>query len=124
MGMPKKGSRLFVYNGTTLRWRVQYDRGHWAKGLGTPIRIVVEAAERAGQRLVIDFTGWHRYPADHPLGDPFTPGFVRRLVTAGLAKGWRPELRGLPPIALGQAEVVASGPRSAAPGTPSPDESK
>jgi hypothetical protein len=116
MGMPKKGSRLFVFEGTSLRWRVQYDGGHWAKGLGTPIRIVIEAAERAGQRLVADFTGWHRYPADHPLGEPFTPGFVRRLVVAGLAKGWRPDQQGLPPIELAHADVVAASPQGTEPG--------
>jgi hypothetical protein len=92
----------------TLRWRVRFDRGAWAKGLGTPIRIVIEAAERAGQRLVVDFTGWHRYPAGHPLAEPFTPGFVRNLVAAGRAKGWRPDQQGLPPVELGDAEVVAA----------------
>jgi hypothetical protein len=122
MGMPKKDSRLFVFEGINLRWRVRYDSGHWAKGLGTPIRIVIEAAERAGQRLVADFTGWHRYPADHPLSEPFTPGFVRKLVAAGLAKGWRPDRRGLPPIELGEAEVVAACQQGAAPGTSLPDD--
>jgi hypothetical protein len=114
MGMPKKGSRLLIFEGLTLRWRVRYDGLHWAKGYGTHIRVVIEAAEQAGQRLIVDFTGCRRYPEDHPLYDPFTPGFVRKLVAAGRAKGWRPEQRGLPPVELGEAEVVAAATRPGA----------
>jgi hypothetical protein len=113
MGMPKKGSRLFVFQGMKLRWRVRFDRSHWARGYGTHIRIVVEAADHAGQRLVVDFTASRRLPADDPLSNPFTPGFVRQIVAAGLAHGWRPDYQKLPPLHMGQAEVTAATQKNA-----------
>jgi hypothetical protein len=39
--------------------------------------------------LVADFMGSRRAASD-PLSKPFTPGFARKLILGGLAKGWKP----------------------------------
>jgi hypothetical protein len=106
--MPKKGSRLFVFEGAAFRWRLRFDRSHWARGYGTHIRIVIEAADRAGQRLVVDFTASRRYPAENALSNPFTPGFVQKIIAAALAHGWLPHQPGLAPMHMGQTEVDAA----------------
>ncbi len=107
MGMPKKRSRILVVGGVRYRWRVSYDWYPWSKGYAAPARVVIESADRAGQRLVASFVGCRRDPTDS-LREPFTPGFARRLVLAGLAKGWQPGRRGLPPVMLAHADVLAA----------------
>ena len=43
--------------------------------------------------------------ANDALSNPFTPGFARMLILAGLARGWRPRERIRQPVRLDQAEV-------------------
>ncbi len=54
-----------------------------------------------------------RRAPDDPLSQPFTPGFARKLILAGIAKGWRPEERVRKPVRLEEAEArLAAGNQS------------
>jgi hypothetical protein len=102
MAIPIKGTRRIVVDGVPYRWRVAYDRLAWDKGYITGVRIVVQAVP-AGQLLLIEFMASRR--ANDSLSNPFTPGFTRKLIQAGIAKGWRPRERIHRPFEMDEAEV-------------------
>ena len=106
MAVPRKGSRRLVVGEWTLRYLIRYDRLHWSRGYASPVRLVVEDAQGGGQRLIAEFVGCRR-DVDDPLREPFGPGFVRRVVAGGLARGWQPGSNGRPDVRLGQTEVEA-----------------
>jgi hypothetical protein len=103
MAIPSKGTRRIVVDGVAYRWRVAYDRSAWDKGLLSDVRIVVQAVDPPGQLLLADFTGG--YKTGDALSNPFTPGFVRMLILAGIDKGWRPQVRIHRPVEMDEAEV-------------------
>jgi hypothetical protein len=88
MALPGRGTRRIVVDGVPYHWRVAYDRLHWDKGYLSGGRIVVQATEPPGQLLLAEFMGSRR--ANDALNNPFTPGFARMRILAGLARAWRP----------------------------------
>jgi hypothetical protein len=103
MAIPTKGTRRIVVDGATYRWRVDYDRNAWDKGLLTDVRVVIQAVP-AGQILIADFMGSHHENGD-PLNLPFVPSFARKLIEAGLARGWRPMERIHAPVTMDEDGV-------------------
>jgi hypothetical protein len=104
MAIPGKGTRRIVVDGMAYRWRVAYDRLAWDKGYQSDVRIVFQAAEPPGQLLLADFMGIRRQTGD-ALSNPFTPGFARILILAGLARGSRPRERIRQPVRMDEANV-------------------
>ena len=110
MAMAEKGTRWIVVDGVRYGWRAAYDPWYWqekcAWGHDAPVRVVVQAAG-GGPCLVAEFVSGpgHRLAA---LREPFRPVFTRKLIVAGLAKGWEPGGTGSKPVLLDQAEVVAA----------------
>lgn len=98
MAVSTKGTRWIVVDGVTYRWRAICDRCHWDKCDITDVRVVVQAAP-PGQLLVSDFMA-SRYRKDDPLNLPLTPGFARKLILGGLAKGWMPTQRIRKPVTM------------------------
>lgn len=103
MAIPTKSTRRIVVDGVTYRWRVNYDRNARDKGLVSDVRIVIQAVP-AGQILVADFMASHHENGD-PLNQPFTPSFARRLIEAGLARGWHPAKRIHTPVLMVEDET-------------------
>lgn len=90
--MPRKGKRSIVVDGRTYRWSVHVDRDYWGP------RVAIEQEGIGGQVLASGFFFTHCGASYKPALDIITPGVVRRLILAGLAQGWKPEQRGLPPM--------------------------
>jgi hypothetical protein len=93
--MPRKGSRLISIEGQTYRWRAWY--GHsWKDGYCIPIQLVIQLdSSHPGQLLRATFRSGRNnvwYLEDQAV----TPRVVRRIVEAGLQRGWRPAESGLP----------------------------
>src|SRR4051812_5677293 len=102
MSIPAKGTRRIVVDGVTYRWRVIYDRLAWDKGYITDVRVVVQAVP-TGQLLVANFMASRRQ-VGNPLSQPLTPGFARKLIFGGLARGWMPRERINKPIQMEEEE--------------------
>jgi hypothetical protein len=77
MGLARKGTSLITVDGFAYRWLVSGNDG-W-------LDLVMELAEGHSQRIVIQM--------NYDVGQ-LTPGFVRRMILAGLAAGWTPSKRG------------------------------
>ena len=111
MAMPRKGSRSLVVDGFRYRWRVTFDPWFWwdrsASGYPAPVRIVIESVDAPGPCLIATFEGGLSHALE-ALRRPFTPGLVRTLILAGLAKGWQPTGPGSQPSRLERDEVVAA----------------
>lgn len=97
--MPRKGGRAIVVDGRTYRWSVHVDRDHWGP------RVAIEQEGTGGQVLTSGFFFTHNGASHRPALDIITPGVVRRLILAGLAQGWKPEQRGLPPMHVDGAVI-------------------
>jgi hypothetical protein len=102
MAIPTKGTRRITVDDVTYRWRVVYDRGAWDKCLITDVRIVVQAVP-PGQLLIADFMRPGR--EGDPLTQPFTPGFARKLILGGIARGWKPCERIRKPVTMEEDKV-------------------
>jgi hypothetical protein len=109
--MPRKGTRSIVVDGVHYRWRVRYDPWYWTERSAfwhdAPVRLSVAAAGNVGPCLVAEFVAGRSSPVE-ALRSPFTPGLVRTLILAGLAKGWEPCRSSSRPVRLGHVEVAAA----------------
>jgi hypothetical protein len=97
----KKGFRTISVDGTTFRWRLQ---------AGLSGRLTIYGADSDSARLVVELPGlrdpWLFINEVRVIGKTLelsssvqnepalvTPSFVRAAILAGLAQGFRPELR-------------------------------
>ncbi len=82
-----------MVSGVAYRWAVSPDSGHmW---------LVVERADRAGQRVEASFDYHDEVWSDGRVsghGRSVSPGVVRAIVLHALVNGWRPEQGGLRPF--------------------------
>jgi hypothetical protein len=93
MGLPRKGTRSIAVGGRRYRWLVSEDRDCWG------LSVYIEQDGAGGQRLLISFFYPEAGPTTAALAQ-VTPEVVRRIIVAGLARGWKPEQRGLAPLRL------------------------
>jgi hypothetical protein len=95
MTIPRKGTRLLSLAGQTYRWRAWY--GHcWQDGHCIPLRLVIGlSTSHPGQTLRAMFRNG-RSELWCLEDQAVTPGVVRRVIEAGLQRGWRPGESGLP----------------------------
>ena len=83
MAIPKKHSRKITVAGNVYRWCLG-KRDSLTSTLGMNDRIIVEAADRQGSRLVVHL---------HPLWDDepsVTPKHVADFIQDAIGSGWRP----------------------------------
>lgn len=94
MTMPKKSSRAIEVDGVAYRWTVNPDSDYMV--------LIVEAAEEHGQVL----EAYYEYddvqgPDGHDVQlRRLTPADAAEVIREGLAGGWQPTRRGIPPMQL------------------------
>jgi hypothetical protein len=88
MALARKGSRTIQVEGTAYRWVVSPDDGF--------MRIVVERAERPGQRLSVQIGYGDEVSASGTSVQTqrIAPGLIRQLILQAPSLGWRPTERG------------------------------
>ncbi|MDB5292210.1 MAG: hypothetical protein JWL69_3451 [Phycisphaerales bacterium] len=101
MSLKRKGSRLIRVGGESYRWTISGSR----QAETASISIIIEAAHKPGQRLVVrvpcrdfwlDFKDLteNRMPFSDDVYRPVTPATVHKIILAALAAGWQPQRRG------------------------------
>ena len=93
MTLSRKGSRIIRRDGAAYRWVVAREE--------TALHLVVEAADRPGQRLYVEFDS----------DSSVLPSLVSRFIDDALVRGWRPAGRG-PELRFGCADgrLIPLGP--------------
>jgi hypothetical protein len=82
MALPRKHSRQITVAGITYRWCL--GKLTYTSGLGMGDRVVVQAADQPGARLVVSL---HPFWCDEPS---LTPRHVADFIEDAIGSGWQP----------------------------------
>lgn len=109
MGLRRKGSRLIQIDSESYRWTISR-----AAQSGC-VSVIIETADRAGQRIVVgtpcrdfwlDFADLRDNPPA-PGQDayrPVTPAMIRKIIVAALLAGWSPQQQGHKDLCYGWSD--------------------
>ncbi|MFJ9078120.1 hypothetical protein ACIRO3_23155 [Streptomyces sp. NPDC102278] len=96
VALVKKGSRRFVVDGVTYRWRIRRKPTYCQANGWTPLTFAVEDAAVPGTTLVVQTDrphpeNWFGLPTK-----PVLPVDVGQAIRTALARGWTPRVSGSP----------------------------